>query len=178
MEYILPRMECIVLSGINFDLTLNIPHKYVQKCCHAAYGSGSWPPPSLGVCCEEVNKRLPSLPSKDVDFVHLIRFFLDIVYVFSPFLLISQTLFLALHCVRAQSARRCRRAVRLGEAHRPLEGVLSSVLARLAGPLRLRGAKSFPAIRLTSRHSPAAPRAVLPSQGRAVQGGRCVPLCE
>lgn len=41
MEYILPRMECIVLSGINFDLTLNIPHKYVQKCCHAAYGSGS-----------------------------------------------------------------------------------------------------------------------------------------
>lgn len=69
MEYILPRMECIVLSGINFDLTLNIPHKYVQKCCHAAYG----------VCCEEVNKRLPSLPSKDVDFVHLIRFFLDIV---------------------------------------------------------------------------------------------------
>lgn len=41
MEYILPRMECIVLSGINFDLTLDIPQRYVEKCCHEACGSGS-----------------------------------------------------------------------------------------------------------------------------------------
>lgn len=92
---------------------------------------------------------------------------------------LPKTLFLALYCLRAQSPGRCCRAIRLGEAHRPLEGVLPSVLAGLAGPFRLRGAKSFPAFRLTRRHSPAAPRALLPPQSPAIEGiGRRAARCE
>ena len=37
MVYRLPRMECILFAGINFDLRLDIPHNYVNKMCKKAF---------------------------------------------------------------------------------------------------------------------------------------------
>ena len=44
MKYLLPRVECIVLGSIGFDLRLDIPHKYVQLCCREAFGNGHMVP--------------------------------------------------------------------------------------------------------------------------------------
>lgn len=102
MEYILPRMECIVLSGINFDLTINIPHNYVPECCREAFGNGSQPQPSLGKSFKEVKELVNRSCPKDKDFLEYIRFFLDIVYVLSfcfiPGFLLGSALFMSPEC--------------------------------------------------------------------------------
>lgn len=64
MKYLLPRVECIVLGSIGFDLTLNIPHNYVQLCCREAFGMKT----------KDVDKVI----NNTYDLSYFIRFFLDI----------------------------------------------------------------------------------------------------
>lgn len=64
MKYLLPRVECIVLGSIGFDLRLDIPHKYVQLCCREAFGMKT--------------KDVDKIINNTHDLSYFIRFFLDI----------------------------------------------------------------------------------------------------
>lgn len=39
VAYILPRVECILFQGIDFDLGVDIPHNYVPKLIRAAFST-------------------------------------------------------------------------------------------------------------------------------------------
>ena len=69
MVYRLPRMECILFAGIDFDLQLDIPHNYVNRMCKKAF---DLPPTKV----DEIFERTKSTTGKSQNVSECIRYFL------------------------------------------------------------------------------------------------------